>query len=176
MSNVRSDFVKPILVLTLICLVISAALAFTNQKTAPIIAEAERVKAEQARKEVMPDADSFTQLTLENLPATVKEVYKADNGVGYVFMLTTKGYGGDIKIICGIDKDGKITETNTLSQSETKGLGTKITLPLFRDQFKGKDSTLEGVDTITGATISSRPYVNAIKDAFTALEVAKEAE
>ena len=176
MSNVRNDFVKPILVLTLICLVISAALAFTNQKTAPIIAEAERVKAEQARKEVLPDADSFTLMELNDLPATVTEVYKANNGVGYVFMLKTKGYGGEIKLICGIDNDGKITDTNTLSQSETKGLGTKITLPFFRDQFKGKDSALEGVDTITGATISSKPYINAIKDAFTAYEAAKEAK
>lgn len=47
------DFVKPVLVLTLICLFISAALAFTNQKTAPIIEEAELAKAEQDRKSVV---------------------------------------------------------------------------------------------------------------------------
>ena len=176
MKNVGQDFVKPILVLTLICLVISAALAFTNEKTAPIIAEAERVKAEQARIEVLPEADSFTLMELTGLPSTVTEVYKADNGAGYVFMLTTKGYGGAIKLICGIDKDGKITDTNTLSQSETKGLGTRITQPEFRSQFNGKDASLEGVATISGATISSRPYINAIKDAFTAFEIAKEAE
>ena len=176
MKNIGQDFVKPILVLTLICLVISAALAFTNEKTAPIIAEAERVKAEQARIEVLPEADSFTLMELTGLPSTVTEVYKADNGAGYVFMLTTKGYGGTIKLICGIDKDGKITNTNTLSQSETKGLGTRITQPEFRAQFVEKDSSLDGVSTISGATISSRPYINAIKDAFTAFEIAKEAE
>lgn len=176
MSNAKNDFVKPILVLTLICLFITAALAFTNQKTAPIIIEAERVKAEQARKEVLPEADSFTLTELSGLPATVTEVYRADNGAGYVFMLTTKGYGGDMKLICGIDKDGLITQCNTLSQSETKGLGTKTTLPEFRDQFVGKDSSLSGVQTISGATVSSRPYINAIKDAFAAYEIAKGAE
>ena len=113
---------------------------------------------------------------MSGLPATVTEVYRADNGAGYVFMLTTKGYGGDMKLICGIDKDGLITQCNTLSQSETKGLGTKTTLPEFRDQFVGKDSSLSGVQTISGATVSSRPYINAIKDAFAAYEIAKGAE
>lgn len=175
MTNVKNDFVKPIVVLMLICLVISAALAYTNKITAPIIAEAERIKAEQARIEVLPEADSFTLLELTGLPSTVTAVYKADNGAGYVFMLTTKGYGGAIRLICGIDKDGKITDTNTLSQSETKGLGTRITQAPFRSQFNGKDASLDGVETISGATISSRPYINAIKDAFTAFEIAKEA-
>lgn len=176
MSSVGKDFVKPILVLTLICLVISAALAFTNQKTAPIIEQAEKTKAEEARKEVLPEADSFTLMELSGLPASVTEVYSADNGAGYVFMLTTKGYGGEMKLICGMDTDGNITSCNTLSQSETKGLGTKTTLPAFRDQFTGKDSSLSGVETISGATISSSAYIGAIKDAFTAYELAKEAQ
>ena len=176
MSNVKNDFVKPIVVLMLICLVISAALAFTNQKTAPIIAEAERIKAEQARIEVLPEANSFTPMELTGLPSTVKEVYGAENGSGFVFVLTTKGYGGAIKLICGIDKDGKITDTKTLYQTETKGLGTKIMEPFFREQFYGKDASLKDVDEISGATISSRPYIDAIKDAFIAYDIAKGAE
>lgn len=176
MSNIGKDFVKPILVLTLICLFISAALAFTNEKTAPIIEAAEKARAEAARKEVLSEADSFTLLELSDIPASVTEAYKADNGAGYVFMLTAKGYGGDMKLICGMDADGKITACKTLSQSETQGLGTKTTEPEFRDQFTGKDSSLEGVETISGATISSKAYIGAIKDAFTAYELAKEAE
>ncbi|NCC68856.1 MAG: FMN-binding protein, partial [Clostridia bacterium] len=65
---------------------------------------------------------------------------------------------------------------NTLSQSETKGLGSRTTLPDFREQFYGKDSSLSGVDTISGATISSKAYIGAIKDAFSAYEIAKEAD
>ncbi|PKM73190.1 MAG: hypothetical protein CVU91_06395 [Firmicutes bacterium HGW-Firmicutes-16] len=175
MNSIGKDFVKPILVLTLICLLISAALAFTNQKTAPIIAAAEKAAAEAARQEVLPEADSFTLMELEGLPSTVTEVYRADNGAGFVFMLTAKGYSGDMKLICGMDADGKITDCNTLLQSETKGLGTKTTLPEFRQQFAGKDSSLSGVETISGATISSKAYLGAIKDAFTAYETAKGA-
>ena len=87
------DFLKPVLVLTLICLVISAALAFTNEKTAPVIEQAAQAKADAARKEVLPKADEFTKLELSGLPSTVTAVYKANNGAGYVYMycwFTTK--------------------------------------------------------------------------------------
>ena len=170
------DYLKPILVLMLICLVISAALAFTNEKTAPIIEQTQKANAEAARKEVLPDADSFSPVELTGLPSTVTAVYKAENGVGYVFMLTAKGYGGDMTLICGIDKDGKITACKTLTQSETQGLGSKTTQPAFREQFVGKDSSLSGVETISGATISFKAYLGAIKDAFTAYEMVKGAE
>jgi len=169
------EYIKPVLVLTLICLVISAALAFTNQKTAPIIAQAEKTKAQAAQLEVLPEADSFTLLTLTGLPSSVKEVYRADNGAGFVVMLTIKGYGGDMKLICGIGKDGLITACSTLSQSETKGLGSKTAESPFKDQFVGKDSSLSGGETVSGAMISSKAYIGAIQDAFTAYEAAKGA-
>ncbi len=115
MNNFGQDFVKPILVLTVICLFISAALAFTNQKTAPIIEEAERIKAEQARKEVLQDADSFTLVEITGAPSTVSEIYKAENGAGYVVVLTTKGYGGDIK---NWEGSVKTPRTNMLPRPE----------------------------------------------------------
>lgn len=166
---------KPIIVLMLICLFTSTALALTNEKTASVIAQTEKTKAEEAQKEVLPEADSFTQLSLTGLPPSVTEVYEAQNGAGYVLLLSTKGYGGDMRLICGMDKDGKITSCKTLSQSETQGLGSKITEAKFSEQFIGKDSSLEDVETISGATISSKAYIGAIKDAFTAFELAREA-
>ncbi len=172
----KKDFVMPIIVLTAICLVVSAALAFTNMKTAPIIEETERREAEAARIEVLPEADAFSLVELHDLPKSVTEVYEADNGAGYVFMLATKGYGGVIKIICGMDSNGVITNCKVLSQSETKGLGTKITGDSFREQFVGKNSELTGVEAISGASISSGAYISAIKDAFTAYSIVKEAE
>ena len=171
----KKDFVMPIVVPTAICFLLSAALAFTNMKTAPIIEETERKAAEAARIEMLPEADSFTRMELSGLPASVTEAYSADNGVGYVFMLETKGYGGVIKLICGVDADGAITDSKVLSHSETKGLGSKITGDDFRGLFIGKDSSLEGVDTISGASISSGAYINAVRDAFAAYEIAKEA-
>ena len=169
----KKEFVMPILVLTLICLFISAALAITNHFTGPVIAKAAAGRAEAARSEVVPEADSFELLQADGLPATVKEVYKASNGAGYVFVLTVSGYGGDIGLICGIAPDGTIIATKTLQQSETKGMGSKIMEAPFAGQFPGKDASLDGVDMISGATISSKAYINAIKDAFAAFDIIK---
>ena len=97
MSNAKNDFVLPIVVLTVICIVVSLALAFTEQATAPIIAAAEKAAAEAAEREVLPSADSFELVQATGLPVGVTEVYRATNGAGFVFMVEGKGYG-DFKL------------------------------------------------------------------------------
>ena len=174
--SITKHFIQPIVVLMAICLVISTALAFTNDVTAPVIEKAAAEKAEAARKDVLPDADSFELMQLSGLPETVTEVYQAANGSGYVFMLTAKGYGGDMNLICGMDADGNIIACKTLSHSETSGLGSKVADDGYRNQYTGVNTdTLGNVQAISGATISSNAYKNAVGDAFAAYELAKEA-
>ena len=177
-SKFRSGPVMPVLILTVICLVITAALAFTNHITAPIIKETERAVAEQGRKDVLPEADGFQLMDISGLPETVKEVYKATNGTGYVFMITSDGYGGadTMNLACGMDTDGKITAVKVLSHQETAGLGSQVAETKFTDQFIGKGSELDGVDVISGASRSSGYFINAIHDAFDAYEMAKGAD
>ena len=171
-----NEYIMCVVVLAAIGLVISLALALVNDVTLPVITAAALERAEQARIEVMPEADGFEEVKLEGLPSTVKQVFRATNGSGYVFMLKTKGYGGDMELICGINDKGIITQTKTLEHSETAGLGAKTADNNYRFQYRGKDSTLSGVDSITGATVSSKAYKSAIQDAFKAFEIAKEAE
>lgn len=168
------QYIMCIVVLTVICLFISAALAVVNRVTLPVITEANAIRAEEARIKVLPEADGFDEIQLDEKPESVTQIFRASNGAGYVVMMTVKGYGGNIEIICGIDANGCITQTKTLSHSETAGLGAKIDNDEFKGQFVGRDSGLEGVDTISGATISSTAYKNAIADAFTAYIMATE--
>ena len=176
MKKSFNEIIKPVLVLVCICLVVTALLAYINSVTSPIIAKAEQEKTEQAMSEVLADADGFEKLEIENLPDRVTEVYSASNGSGYVFMLTTKGYGGDMKLICGMKADGTIEQCKTLSHAETSGLGSKTAEDPYRNQYCGKSTdTLSEVDAITGATISSTAYKNAIEDAFKAYDMVKEA-
>lgn len=170
----KKELWLPVVVLFSICLIITTALALTNSVTAPLIEEAEKKAAEAARIEVLPAATGFAYVELGNLPEGVTAVYRAENGAGYVFMLSTKGYGGMINLLCGVDAEGRITATKTLSHQETQGLGSKITTEAFYGQFTGKDEALNDVSAISGATISSKAYIDAIKNAFTALEQAKE--
>ena len=176
MKKSFNEIIKPVLVLVSICLVVTALLAYINSVTSPIIAKAEEEKTRQAMTEVLSEADSFEKLEIENLPERVTEAYSATNGAGYVFMLTTKGYGGDMKLICGMDADGVIEQCKTLLHAETSGLGSKTAEDPYRNQYCGKSAeTLGEVDAITGATISSNAYKNAIEDAFKAYDIVTEA-
>ena len=58
----------PIVVLTCIGLVITAALAVTNQLTAPVIAAQQQAAAEAAMQVVLPDGSDFTDITGVELP------------------------------------------------------------------------------------------------------------
>lgn len=177
MKDTFKNIIKPVLVLTCICLVVTALLAYINTVTSPIIAEAEQNAAREAMAEVLSEADSFEQVTLDTSPERVTEIYRAENGAGYVFMLTTKGYGGDMRLICGIKTDGTIEACKTLSHSETSGLGSKTAEDPYKNQYIGKSSeTLDEVDAISGATISSVAYKSAIEEAFEAFNKVKEAE
>ena len=66
-SSVKKDFVMPIAVLTIICLVITALLALTNSATEPVIRQSALERAEAARAEIIPDADGFELIEAESL-------------------------------------------------------------------------------------------------------------
>ena len=174
----KKDFVMPILVLSLLCLLVSWALAAGNRLTQPVIEEAAEQRAETARREVIPEADNFVLLDIDmlhneyHLPRNVTGVYRATNNTGFVFMVTTSGYGGEIKLICGISPDGKVIKTATLAQKETKGLGTPIFEEPHAGQYRGKDKNgIEDIAAISGATISSKALKKGIRDSFEAFEI-----
>ena len=175
-SSAKTDFVQPIFILTVICLVCAALLAYINSVTKPIIAQTEAEIAEAARNEVLPGAGGFEKLELE-LPSgsVVTEVYKAANGSGYVFMISGNGYGGKgtMKLIASLDPEGNIIATKTLAHAETAGMGSKTADEPWRSQFVGVNAgTLDTVDTISGATISSNHYLNSMRAVFEAFALA----
>ena len=160
------DFVLPPLVLTVIAGVTTAALVLTEGVTAPIIEEQQAAAADAARVAVLPEADSFTQCTVEEMPEGGIDAYQADNGAGYVITAEARGYGGQLRVMVGIGSDGLITGTEVLVNNETQGLGSRVSEHDFMDQYLGKDSTLEGVQAISGTTISSNAFSNAVKTAY----------
>lgn len=174
-SSVFETIIKPIIVLSVICLVTSTLLAYTNSITAPIIAAAEQAAAQAAYKEVLPEADSFTDLTAETTVEGVEAVMKANNGAGWVFKASGKGYGGAVPVVVAVDNDGNILQVKFMQNSESAGFGMKLwdgnaEGPAFAEAMVGKSGTVtlfaDGVDGITGATISSKAAVNAVNIAL----------
>jgi electron transport complex protein RnfG len=92
---------------------------------------------------------------------------------GIAFQVTAPdGYGGNIDIMVGVDPQGTVTGVAILKHGETPGLGDKIARPDFTGRFigKGLDNADWRVkkdggdfDQLTGATISPRAVVGAIR-------------
>ena len=172
MSNWNRVF-KPIVVLCVICIVITGALAATNSATAPVIAEATRLAQEQARTELLPEADGFEKVegvAVEN----VSDVYAATNGTGYVITSTAKGYGGTMTVMTAFGPDGTIKQLKVTESAETQGIGSNVsTKKDYWDKYAGLDGTKElvlntDVDAYSGATISSRALNSAVNSAIAA--------
>lgn len=173
-----NDIFKPIIVLVCICLVVTGALAYVNSVTKPIITEAQEQEAAQARKEVLPSADDFTRLDA-SLPDGALDAYKANNGAGYVFTVAEKGYGGEMKLIVGLNPDGSVCSVKTLSHGETVGIGSRVAdnSSGYSKNYKGKtEKNYSEVDALSGATISSKAYKKAVSHAFEAFDAVKGAK
>ena len=177
------NIVKPILVLTLICLAVALLLAVVNYVTAPVIADATAEAERKARSEALPGATEFTEVPLDgyaDLPETVSACYRDNAGGGYVFLVKSAGYGGKsnpITFLVGITPDGKIAGIKITDVSgETAGIGDKVKKNDFTSRFPGVDADgVDAVSNVSGATYSSTGVKKGLTDAFTAFSaVTKE--
>ena len=149
-------------------------LAVVNSKTAPVIAENLLKRTYEAMEVVMPEAKEFNPVNDEN-----SQIYEASdaNGevIGVCVITAANGYGGEISILTGIDKELKVTGIDILSHSETPGLGANATKPEFKEQYTGKKEGL-GIDknapgeneiqAMSGATITSTAVTKAVDEAL----------
>lgn len=164
-----------IIVLTVVCLLSGLSLVYMNQYAEPLI----KINAEKATQEaifkVLPDVKN-----VETIERGERVIFKGLNEegelVGYAFVAEGSGYQGIIKIMVGIDSElGKLTGIDILESVETPGLGAKITEDNFKGQFSGvsvlpaidyvkgkKPENPNEIQTITGATVSSRSVVNIL--------------
>ena len=172
-GNTFQEMIKPLLVLVIIYLVVSALLGFTHSVTAPIVEENERIAAEQTRQSVLPGAQSFTEIDLSGRDLDITSAYKEDSGKGYVITAGRKGYGGEVVVTVGIDGSGKVVGLNANVSTETSGVGSKAGLPAYTDKYIGLSGNADSVDTISGASYSSsavRSGVNAALAAYDAIK------
>ena len=155
----NKEIVKSIIVLVVICLLTSAALAVVNHFTAPVSAANAEARAQQARLDAVPDAADFAPIEAA-LPDGVVSAYAALDAAGtptsYLFTVEGKGFGGTIQVMVAISPEGTILRCKTLDvSSETKTLGGQTANESYYGQYEGQDSSLSGVSAISGATITS---------------------
>ena len=177
--NWKEVFV-PAATLTVICLVITAALALTNEATKEPIALLAEQKEIAARQEVLPEAADFEEIagtSYKNAPYLGKT--EAGETAGYVIVTESKGYGGTIEVMTGITASGEVSGVTILSQEETVGLGANCEREEFRSQFEGAlpaegftvykpgaQAGEGGIEALTSATITSNAVVDAVNGAL----------
>ena len=162
---------KPILVLAVVCLIAGIVLSSANVLTAPVIAANEEAANNATYFAALPEADSFTAVPCELTGVTA--VLRADNGAGWVITAQARGYGGQVPAAVAFSPEGEILRVIMMPNEETPGLGQKVTEPDFAGQFAGMAAeplSLEDIDAVSGATISSRAAVAAVDLAIEAFQ------
>ena len=150
---------------------------FTDVEVAPIVEETEEEKQERLMGELFPEADEFVEVK-EN----ILEAKSGGDLLGYVIMTSSKGYGGEVPVLTGINADGTLAGIRVGTNSETPGLGTKIEEADFTDTFVGKAATGDlkavaspsaenEVQMISGATVSTKAVVTAVNEAINIFQV-----
>lgn len=167
---------------TLIC---SASVALVQGVTLEPIAQAQLAATKVALADVLPEFDD-SKMRTKDVGGRMIDVYTAKQGgdvIGYaVKSMTNLGYSGEIVVMVGIAPDGELLNAKVLKHSETPGLGSELTDPnnAVLSSIKGRlvssDDQLSvkkdggDVDALSGATISSRAFLDAIMRAYDAVE------
>jgi len=178
------DTIRLAVALTLIAAIAGLILSLVEAMTREPIAEQRRLETLKALSAVLPpldnapDADTVSlEVGTDKKGRPVERLFyrgrKGDDLTGVAFkVVAPDGYSGNIEIMTGVAPDGTVSGIEILTHAETPGLGAKIVEPVYKAMFKGK--SLQNADwrvkkdggefdQITGATISPRAIVKAVK-------------
>lgn len=181
------------MMLSIFAIVATTLVAFTEQQTRPQIKENERQALLDAINTLIPH-DQYNNAILTDtlqLPATdmlgqteqtiVYRARKDNSPVAVVFsVIAPDGYTGSINMLVGIHSDGSLAGVRVIDHKETPGLGDKIDAKRSDWILQFKGLSLENptaakwkvkkdggeFDQFTGATITPRAVVKAVKKAL----------
>ena len=197
MKKLESSLLNMTLVLTGVAVVVGIILAYVNNLTSGPINEQKEKALADGIKTVMVCNDlvvAHTDTVKQN-DAKGKEltyiIYQTQDAqgqdLGAAIESTTGGFGGDLKVLIGFDKEGNILGYTLLEHAETPGLGAKA------DKWfqKGEKGDIIGknpqepltvskdggqVDAITASTITSRAFLLAVNNAYNAYKATPAAD
>ena len=194
------DILRLCVSLGLVCLVGAGALAYVNNVTDGPRKAAAKATLTDGLKLVLPlETATIASNDEEGAPENEKvivvdgvKLYRAYDAAGNEIAVAAeaegKGFGGMVKTLTGIDKDGRIIHVIVTSHSETPGLGTQATdrkmkksiwgggktlaegelppNPYLDGKYNGKEARpFTAIDGVSGATYSSTAVHNAVNKA-----------
>ena len=198
MGSIKNSNLGQAWLVLLLSIVFSVSLAAVHLNLSPVIEEnktretMEKIPVLVSGEDSTANADSFDIskriLNIDKNGITKSyTVYdaldKTGTVAGHVVKATGQGYADKIELLLGLDPDGKtITGLFILDQKETPGLGNKIVEDAWRNQYVGKSSdsslvVIKGksvndneIDSVSGATISSRAVTDIVNSTIADLK------
>lgn len=174
-----------ILSLTGFSIVAGGLLGWVNAATAEPIAQANAKALSDAIAVVIPGFDNNPAEEAETVEVegTTYKIYPATQGgkpIGAAVEASANGFGGTLTVLVGFDTEGNIIDYSLLSHAETPGLGSKAS-NWFKKGAKGDITgknpgtqsltvSKDGgeIDAITASTITSRAFLQAVNNAWSA--------
>ena len=174
---------KPIIAIVLAALILFGS-AFALKGVA---ADNARDHHLQLMKTLLPGGENFTAESYSGEDANIVSVHKAENG--FVIETVTRGYADEIRMLIGVNLDGKVTGLVVAEAHETVGLGNNaLNDHEFLAQFLNKSGSFAvgtagedafsgatgevveteesvDVDAITGATVTSKAIIRCVNSA-----------
>ena len=147
--------VKICAILLVITMCVAFLLSFVNAVTKDPIAANEAAKISEALSKIFCDNENLTSVNAEgDFGENVKGFYEVksnDVTIGYYADVSAKGFkgNGSIVLMVGLDLSGKVIGVQVIDNTDTVGIGTKITDEKynFLEGFKGDiDNLLNGID------------------------------
>ena len=174
---------KPIIAIVLAALILFG----TSFALKGVAADNARDHHLQLMKTLLPGSESFTVEAYSGEDANIVSVHKAENG--FIIETSTRGYADEIRMLIGVNLEGKVTGLVVAEAHETFGLGnnaltdheflaqflnnngTFAVATVGEDAFSGAtgevvevDETVD-VDAMTGATVTSKAIIRCVNSA-----------
>jgi electron transport complex protein RnfG len=192
---------KAALVLVAIGIIAAALLSWVSARTAATISANERNYQLQILNEIVPpsayDNDLFSDTLViheagllgSNKPLRAYRARRNGEPVAVILnVVAPKGYSGAIHLLVGINNDGTLARVRVSQHRETPGLGDQIEVTksdwiLQFDQRSLADPSADAwslkkdggrFDQLTGATITPRAIVQAVRDALLYFEANRD--
>jgi len=189
MNNEMKKHINIALKLAIICFIAILLLTITNLLTKNTIEKHEKNTENKANKVIFPEGVNFEKKNFSNIK-TDSYYYTVSNSknelIGYIVSTVAKGYGGEMKLIIGFEKNLEIKNMKLLTNNETPGIGKKAESDSYMQKFIGSNTdskpfpqkkgqlSSKDSDSITGATITFNGITNATKDAIYLLSIQQD--
>ena len=176
-----NTIIKMLLTLSIIGVISGAFLSQIAGWAAPKIEMHRKAATEEAIFLVQPTAKKYERV---NTDFECYQVFDdSSNSLGFALPYEGNGFQGKIRLMVGVGYDLQtLTGMQVLEQLETPGLGTLVVEEPFTKQFIGlvaspqvnwikgaPPATPNEIQTVTGATISSKAVVFIINDGLNRL-------